>query len=72
MKLTAQIRHGNYNETISATGATVAECLTTLSRQNTYIPTPEFSKYSQELVLDLESTGQGAMGWVDYHITQEL
>jgi len=65
--ITATIWHGNYRDTLKATGKTLAETLDSLAESSPYIAKHTESRGT--VIRDLETTGNAAMGWVDYSAT---
>jgi hypothetical protein len=63
--ITARVRHGNLDETLTATGQTLAAALFNLS--SPYVPTmsdPGFDKVLSALFYH----SQASFGWVDYSV----
>ena len=67
----AHIWHGDYNEKIQASGETVSECISKMAKTNGYVAEPNWNEYSKKMVSELEATGKGALGWVNYEVIEE-
>lgn len=65
--VTAEIWHGNYQATLTGTGATVAEALAAIASPYT---SKANETHNPQVIHELETTGKSALGWVDYTVTR--